>query len=123
MRRELTARHLEITPALSRLVDRKLARLERLLNRSALSAHVVLAREKHRLITELTVHARGEKFVHAAEEATTWELSIRRAVEKAVQQGSQIKGKWEARTRRAAVGERARGASTRSSRAKRRTER
>ncbi len=35
MRLELTGRHVDITPALRRLVDRKLARLERVLNDSA----------------------------------------------------------------------------------------
>jgi ribosomal subunit interface protein len=48
MRLELTGRHVEITPALRRLVEGKLEKLERLLNHRAVSAHAVLTREKHR---------------------------------------------------------------------------
>ena len=42
MRLELTGRHVDVTPVLRRLVNKKLARLERLLNDSAVSAQVVL---------------------------------------------------------------------------------
>ena len=38
MRLELTGRHVDITPGLRRLVEGKLAKLERLLNDSAVSA-------------------------------------------------------------------------------------
>jgi len=100
MRLELTGRHLDITPALRRLTDRKLGRLERMLNNSAVSAHVVLSRERGRLRTDLTLHARGEKFLHGSAQAATWELSLGQAVEKAVQQAHQIKGKWEEWKRR-----------------------
>jgi putative sigma-54 modulation protein len=100
MRLELTGRHLDITPALRRLTDRKLGRLERVLNNSAVSAHVVLTRERRRLRTDLTLHARGEKFLHGSAEASTWELSLGQAVEKAVQQAHQVKGKWEEWKRR-----------------------
>ena len=100
MRLELTGRHLDITPAIRRLTDRKLGRLERVLNNSAVSAHVVLTRERRRLRTDLTLHARGEKFLHGSAEASTWELSLGQAVEKAVQQAHQIKGKWQEWKRR-----------------------
>jgi len=43
MRLALTGRHLDITPALRTLVDVKLAKLERLLSDSAVSAQAVLA--------------------------------------------------------------------------------
>jgi ribosomal subunit interface protein len=100
MRLELTGRHLTITPALRRLTDRKLRRLERMLNNSAVSAHVVLTRERQRLRADVTLHARGEKFLHGSAEASTWELSLGQAVEKAVQQAHQMKGKWEEWKRR-----------------------
>ena len=58
MRLSLTGRHLDITPALRRLVTSRIEKLERVLNDGALSAQVVLAREKHRHLTEITLHAR-----------------------------------------------------------------
>jgi putative sigma-54 modulation protein len=102
MRLELTGRHLDITPALRRLVARKLDRLDRILSHNAVSAHVVLTREKRLLRTDLTLHARGEKFLHGASEASTWVVSVGQAVEKTVQQASQVKGKWEEWKRRRA---------------------
>ena len=100
MRLELTGRHLEITPALRRLVNAKLTKLERLLNDSAVSAHAVVTREKYRLLTEITLHARGEKFLHGVGSAGAWEMSVDQAIEKISQQAQKVKGKWQGRKRR-----------------------
>jgi ribosome-associated translation inhibitor RaiA len=45
MRLVLTGRHVDITPGIRRLVDGKLARLERLLGDSFISAQITLSRE------------------------------------------------------------------------------
>ena len=100
MRLELTGRHVEITPALRRVVDAKLARLERLLNDSAVSAQAVLTREKYRHRAEITLHARGEKFLHGVGHSTSWETSLSEAIAKIAQQAQKIKGKWQERKRR-----------------------
>jgi len=50
MQLELTGRHLDITPTLRRLVGTKINKLERVLNDSAVSAHVVLARQQGRKV-------------------------------------------------------------------------
>ncbi len=94
MRLELTGRHVDITPALRRLVDRKLARLERLLNDSALSAQVVLTTEKRGRRADITMHARGEKFLHGVGESTRWETSLSQALDKIAQQARKVKSKW-----------------------------
>jgi putative sigma-54 modulation protein len=101
MRLELTGRHVEITPALRRLVDRKLQRLERMLNDSALSAQVVLTREKRSRRADVTLHARGEKFLHGVGMSVAWEASMSQAIDKIVQQAQRVKGKWQERKRRA----------------------
>jgi ribosomal subunit interface protein len=100
MRLELTGRHIDITPTLRKLVTRKLGRLERLLNDSAVGAHLVLTQGPRLRRAVLTLHARGEKFLHATGEGTTWAIAIGRAVEKAAQQAAEIKGKWEEWKRR-----------------------
>ncbi len=100
MQLELTGRHLEITPALRRLVTTKITKLERKLNDSAVSAHVVLAREKHRHLTEINLHARGENFLHAVGNAPTWEASLSDALDKIDQQVVKVKGRWQERKRR-----------------------
>lgn len=103
MRFELTGRHVDITPTLRRLVERKLAKLERMLNDSALSAQAVLTQEKHRHRADITLHARGEKFLHGVGSAAAWEPSIAQAIEKITQQAQKVKGKWQERKRRGAA--------------------
>ena len=104
MRVELTGRHVDITPALRRLVDRKLARLERVLNDSALSAQIVLTVERRARRTDVTLHARGEKFLHGDGASAAWETSLTQALRKIAQQAQTIKGKWQARKRRGVKG-------------------
>src|SRR4029453_7372582 len=99
MRLELTGRHVDITPALRRLVETKIGKLERVLNDSAVSAQAVLTREKHRHRADITLHARGEKFLHGVGDATNWEVSITQAIGKLTQQAQRVKGKWERRKR------------------------
>jgi ribosome hibernation promoting factor len=100
MRLELTGRHVDITPALRRLLDTKLSKLERLLNDSAVSAQAVLTLEKHRHRADMTLHARGEKFLHGVGNAATWESSLTEATGKIAQQAKKVKGKWQERKRR-----------------------
>jgi putative sigma-54 modulation protein len=104
MRVELTGRHVDITPALRRLVDRKLARLERVLNDSALSAQVVLTDEKRGRRADVTLHARGEKFLHGDGEAAAWETSLTQAFDKIAKQAQKVKGKWQEWKRRGVKG-------------------
>jgi len=99
MRLELTGRHVEITPVLRRLVTKKLARLERLLNESALSAQVVLSSERRARRADVTLHARGEKFLHGNGEAAVWEPALSRACDKIARQAKKVKGKWLGRKR------------------------
>lgn len=103
MRLELTGRHVDITPTLRRLVDTKLAKLERMLNDSAVSAQAVLTREKYRHRAEITLHARGEKFLHGVGNSAAWETSVSQAIDKITQQAQKVKGKWQERKRRGTV--------------------
>jgi putative sigma-54 modulation protein len=104
MRLELTGRHVEITPAIRRLVDRKLARLERMMNDSAVSAQVVLTSEKRGRRADITLHARGEKFLHGVGDSTAWEASLSQALDKIVQQARKVKSKWQEPKRRSVKG-------------------
>jgi len=99
MRIELTGRHEEITPTLRRLVDKRLNKIDRLLNDSAVSAQVVLTREKNRLHADITLHARGEKFLHGMGTSAAWSESLAKAADKIAQQARRVKGKWRDRKR------------------------
>ena len=103
MRLELTGRHVDITPTLRRLLDTKLSKLERVLNHRAVSAQAVLTLEKHRHRADITLHARGEKFLHGVGDATSWEASLTQAIGRLTQQAQRVKGKWEQRKRRGAI--------------------
>ncbi len=101
MRLELTGRQVEITPILRKKVEKKLAKLDRLLTGGIVSVQVVLAQEKYLRRVEITVHARGEQFLHGISASNDWETSINDCVEKIVQQLQKVKGKWQERKRRA----------------------
>ncbi len=99
MRIDITGRHVEITPPLRQLIDRRLARLGRLLNDSALSALVILTREKYRHRTEIVLHARGDHTLRGLGEGNNWQVSLRQATERIEQQAQKLKGKWTGRKR------------------------
>ena len=82
MRLELTGRHLAITPATRALVEERLEYTLRRLNDSAVSAHVVLTRERARIRAEVTLHARRERFLHADATGSSVELAINAAADK-----------------------------------------
>jgi putative sigma-54 modulation protein len=100
MRIDITGRHVEVTPALRQLIEKRLAKLGRLLNDSVVSANVIVTKEKYRHRTELVVHARGDHTLSGVGEGNAWPLSIRQATEKVEQQASKLKSKWAARKRR-----------------------
>ena len=100
MRLDITGRHVEINQSLRSLIERKLAKLERLLNDNAISGQVILTKEKYRHRTEIVVHARGDHMMRGLGEGTGWAVSIRDAAAKIEQQAQTLKGKWRERKRR-----------------------
>lgn len=102
MRVELTGRHIDITPGLRRLVDQKLSRIERLLHNSAVSAQVVLSIEKTARRADVTLHARGEKFLHGIGRGVGIPAALTEAFGKLAKQAQRIKGKWQEPKRRVA---------------------
>jgi putative sigma-54 modulation protein len=101
MRLTLTGRQVEITPAMNRLVERKMARLVRVLNDRAVSGQVEFWPEKFRHVVEVHVHARGGHMLKGRAVATSWDEALSQAVDRLVQQGQKLKGKWQERKREA----------------------
>jgi putative sigma-54 modulation protein len=104
MRVDITGRHIDITPGLRQLIDKSLARIERLLNDSAVSATVVLTKEKYRHKTELVVHAKGDHILSGIAEGNTWPLSVRKAAAKVESQAQKLKSRWTESKRRRTSG-------------------
>ena len=100
MRVELTGHQVELSPGLRSLVDRKLAKVTRVLNNAVVSAGVVVKKERVRNVVEITLHARGEHFLHAVGKAETWQAAITAAVAKVLHQTEKVKGVWQERKRR-----------------------
>jgi len=91
MRLELRGHNADVTPGLRRFVEEKLTKLERLLNDRAVSAHAILTVEKRRRIADITLHARGERFLHGLGESGNWETSLTRAIAKISHQAQKLK--------------------------------
>ena len=94
MRVDITGRHVDITPGLRQLIDKSLAKIERLLNDRAVSATVVLTKERYRHKTELVVHAKGDHILSGVGEGNTWPGSVRKAAAKIEHQSQKLKSKW-----------------------------
>jgi putative sigma-54 modulation protein len=104
MRFDITGRHVEITAALSQLLEKRMARLGRVLNDAAVSAAVTLTREKYRLRTDIAVRTRGDHVLRGIGESNGWAVSVRQATDKIEQQAQTLKGKWNDRKRKASRG-------------------
>lgn len=100
MRLELTGRHLTITAAMRRMVQKHLEHLKRLLAHNALSAQVVITREKAQYHVEINLHARADHFLHAQAAAPDWERALGLAAGKVERQGQKLTGKWKTHKRR-----------------------
>jgi putative sigma-54 modulation protein len=100
MRVDITGRHVEVTPQIRQIIDRRLAKLDRLLNDSAISGQVILTKEKYRHRTEIILHARGDHMMRGLGEGTAWPISVRNAASKIEQQAQTLKSKWGERKRR-----------------------
>jgi putative sigma-54 modulation protein len=99
MELDITGRHVDVTPPLRQLIERRLSRLERLLNDSLVSVKVILTLEKYRHRAEIIAHARGDNTLRGLGEGNAWPISIRQAVEKLEQQAHKVKTKWSERKR------------------------
>jgi putative sigma-54 modulation protein len=94
MRLELTGRHITITPAIRRLVGQRLAPMLRQLNDSAVSTQVVLTKLKSRVQAEVTLHARGEHFLHGAGTGRDVDAALSAAAAKVDRQVRSLKSRW-----------------------------
>ena len=102
MRLDITGRHVDITPPLRTLISKRVSALERVLNDSAVSALVIVTKEKYRHRVEMVIHARGDHTLNGTGEGNSWPLAIRDAAKKIEQQAKKLKGKWDGRKRQAA---------------------
>jgi ribosome hibernation promoting factor len=99
MRLELTARHFSIPAPVRRLAEQRLGRVLRPLNDSALSAQVVVTKDKSRFHAEVTLHARGEHFLHGEATGRDAQTALSSSIDKVERQVQKLKSKWTERKR------------------------
>jgi putative sigma-54 modulation protein len=99
MRLELTARHFTIPAPVRKLAEERLGRVLRPLNDSAVSAQVVVTRDKTRFHAEVTLHARGEHFLHGEAIGRDAQTALGAAIDKVERQVLKLKSKWTERKR------------------------
>lgn len=119
MRLELTARQVTITPAIRKAVERSLARLERMLNDSIVSVQVVISHQRSRLHVEMTLHARGDHFMHGAATGPNLPPTLRAAAGKLEHQAQKLKSRWTEGKRQGVSAAKAGSAAPRPGRARR----
>lgn len=91
MKIEYTGRQMEISKDLQRLAERKLEKVAKALPR-ATRAHVILTADKHRMIAEVSVHARNLD-LSAVGESSNRRLSVSTAMDKLLRQAQRQQAK------------------------------
>jgi putative sigma-54 modulation protein len=99
MRLELTARHFTIPAPVRKIAEQRLGRCLRPLNDGAVSAQIVVTREKTRFHAEVTLHARGEHFMHGEATGRDATAALGAAIDKIERQVLKLKSKWTERKR------------------------
>lgn len=95
----VTGRHIELSPLLRQQIQAKCARLERLLNDSAVSAQVIVTRERQGVVCEITLHARGDHMLVGVGRHQRVITAVGAAIEKVKQQAQRLNDRWKTRRR------------------------
>ncbi len=93
----VTGRHLTVSEGGRQNIRRKLRRLERVLNDSAVSAQCVVARERAEFVCELTVHARGDHVLHGVARHGRLPTAVNAVVHKVGRQARRLADRWKTR--------------------------
>jgi len=101
MKLTVTGRRLAVTEATRQQIDRKVRRLERLLQHRAVSAQCVVGEERQRKVCELTVQIAGGQPLHAVAREARLMTAVGRAVEKVAQQAARLADRQRTRRRSA----------------------
>jgi putative sigma-54 modulation protein len=100
MRLDISGRHFTVSAATRKFAAQRLAHTLRLLNNSAVSAHVGLTKERGRIHAEVSLHVKHEHFLHGAGTGPDPETAIGAAADRVERQADKLKGKWNGRRRR-----------------------
>ena len=95
----VTGRNVEV-PAATRLqIEKKIGRLHRLLNDSAVSAQCIITHEKRGIVCEITLHARGDHMLVGVGRHAKMIAAVALAIDKVGQQAQRLADRWKTRKR------------------------
>jgi putative sigma-54 modulation protein len=95
----VTGRHIELSPIVRQQIQLRFARLERLLNDSAVSAQCIVTKERQRIVCEVTLHARGDHMLVGVGRHERLLSAVGAAIEKVKQQAQRLSDRWKTRRR------------------------
>jgi ribosomal subunit interface protein len=95
----VTGRHVTVSTATRQALDRKLRRLDRLLQDRVVSAQAILGRERVAYVCELTLHVRGDHVLHGIGSHPKIPGAIADATDKIAQQAQKLTDRWKTRRR------------------------
>lgn len=93
----VTGRHIELSPSVRQQIEARCARLERLLNDSALSTQVIVTRERQGIVCEVTLRARGDHTLVGIGRHQRLSSAVGAAIEKVKQQAQKLSDRWKRR--------------------------
>jgi putative sigma-54 modulation protein len=95
----VTGRHIELSPLVRQQIEARCAKLERLLNDSAVSTQVIVTRERQGIVCEITLHARGDHMLVGVGRHQRLTTAVGTAIEKVKQQAQRLTDRWKRRRR------------------------
>jgi ribosome hibernation promoting factor len=97
MKLSVTGRHMAVPGSIRPLIEKKLAPLDRALGDSAVSAQVIVTRERQAIVCELTVHARGDHMLHGVGRHADLDAAVAAAIAKVTVQARRLADRWKKR--------------------------
>jgi putative sigma-54 modulation protein len=95
----VTGRHVDVAAGTRQQIEKKIHRLERLLNDNAVSAQCVVTQERLRVHCELTVHVRGDHQLVGVGSHQHLSTAVGLAIEKVKQQAQRLADRWKTQKR------------------------
>lgn len=96
---QLTARNVEIPAGLRALIDKKIEKLDKLLD-GVTDVHITMSKERRSQVAEVNVHGRGGVYLSATESADDLTRATQQAIDKIHNQAKRVSDRRRSKKRR-----------------------
>ncbi len=97
MKLTVTGRHVVVSQTTKQTLDRKMRRLDRILQERLVSGQCVLDRQREEYICELTLHVRGDHTLHGIGRHPRLPGALAAATDKVALQAQRLTDRWKTR--------------------------